>query len=72
MITANGNAIAGGALSAALIDLLVSKGVLESTEVGGLAANAIARLASLAPSADVQSAREALTAIAQMHAGRNG
>lgn len=72
MITANGNAIAGGVLASALVDLLVSKGVLDRTEVGTLIANAMTRLNAMGQTADIQSARDTLSAIAHMHAGRNG
>lgn len=71
MSTANGTAIAGGALSAALTDLLIAKAILDRTEVGIVISNAMSRLNAFGHSTDVQNARNTLSAIARMHAGRN-
>ena len=60
-----------GALSGALTDLLVAKGILERDEVGIVITNAMSRLNALGRSADVQDARNTLSAIALMHTGRN-
>jgi hypothetical protein len=52
--------------------LLVAKGILEHDEVEIVITNAMARLNALGHSTDVQNARNALSAIARVHAGRNG
>ena len=70
MSTAGGTSVAGGALSAALTDLLVAKGILKRNEVEIVIANAMSRLNALGHSTDVQDARNTLSAIARMHAGR--
>ena len=66
----NGTAIAGGALSGALTDLLVAKGILDRDEVGIVITNAMSRLDALGDSADVQNAKKTLSAIARMHTDR--
>jgi len=72
MSTANGIAIAGGALSVALTELFVAEGILEHGEFGIVIANAMTRLNALGHSTDVQNARNALSAIARVHGSRNG
>lgn len=71
MSTANGTAIAGGALSAALTDLLVAKGILRRDEVEIVIKNAMSRLNALGHTTDVQDAENTLSAIVRMHTGSN-
>jgi hypothetical protein len=71
MSTANGTAIAGGVLSAALTDFLIAKGILDRKEVGIVITNAMSRLNTLGHTTDIQNARNTLSAIARIHAGRN-
>jgi hypothetical protein len=68
MDNANATAIAGGALCAALLDHLVTKGILDETEVGNIIAAAKARLAPL-QGTDTQAARNRLSSIASMYSG---
>jgi hypothetical protein len=71
MQTANGSAIAAGAIVACLIDLLVSKGALSQNEVGNLLGNAATRLNQFGITPETSAARETITAIATMHAKRD-
>ena len=70
MDATSGTAIAGGALSGALTDLLVAKGILDRNEVGIVITNAMSRLNALGDSADVQNAKKTLSTVARMHAYR--
>ena len=73
MQTANGSAIAGGAIVACLIDMLVLKRVLERSEVAVLLDNALQRLAALGITPDTAAAaRETIGFIAQMYPNRGG
>lgn len=71
MQTANGNAIAGGAIVICLIDMLVENGVLDHRDVGNLLGNALTRLAPLGQTPDTAAARETINALAQMYAKGN-
>ena len=70
MTTINGTAIAGGAIVAALIDMLVKKGVLSAADIGELMSNA--RLVPFQGAMDVEPARETIRSIAAGYAQRGG
>lgn len=72
MQTANGSAVAAGAIVACLIDTLVTKGILTREDVGTMLGNAPQRLAPFGQTPDTAAARETITAIAMMYAKRSG
>jgi hypothetical protein len=72
MQTASGNAVAAGAITICLIDMLVTKGLLTKEDVGTLLSSSQARLVPFGQTPDIAAARETLTAIAAMYTQRNG
>jgi len=71
MQTANGSAVAAGAIVACLIDTLVTKGVLTAGDVGIMLGNAHHRLNPFGISPDTAAARETISSIAAMYAKSN-
>jgi hypothetical protein len=65
MVTAQGTAIAGGAIAAALLDLLVEKGILSKVDATTVIERASARLVIFTPQ-DRGAAQEVISLVAQL------